>query len=65
MTAPTTPDASSPRGSAPEVDSSGARLQVRDLTIEYSSSGYTVRPIDNFQLDASAGDLVLLLGASG
>jgi putative ABC transport system ATP-binding protein len=65
MTAPTTPDASSPRGSAPEVDPSGARLQVRDLTIEYSSSGYTVRPIDNFQLDASAGDLVLLLGASG
>jgi putative ABC transport system ATP-binding protein len=47
------------------VDPSAARLEVRDLTIEYSSGGYTVRPIDKFQLDASAGELVLLLGASG
>jgi putative ABC transport system ATP-binding protein len=47
------------------VDPSSARLEVRDLTIEYSSGGYTVRPINKFQLDASAGELVLLLGASG
>jgi putative ABC transport system ATP-binding protein len=47
------------------IDPSAARLEVRDLTIEYSSGGYTVRPIDKFQLDASAGELVLLLGASG
>jgi putative ABC transport system ATP-binding protein len=47
------------------IDPLTARLQVRDLTIEYSSGGYTVRPIDKFQLDASAGELVLLLGASG
>ena len=49
----------------PAVDASAARLEVRDLTIEYSSGGYTVRPIDKFQLDASGGELVLLLGASG
>jgi putative ABC transport system ATP-binding protein len=49
----------------PTVDSSAARLEVRDLTIEYSSGGYTVRPIDKFRLEASGGELVLLLGASG
>jgi putative ABC transport system ATP-binding protein len=47
------------------IDPSAAHLKVRDLTIEYSSGGYTVRPIDKFELDASAGELVLLLGASG
>jgi len=46
-------------------DPSTARLEVRDLTIEYSSGGYIVRPIDHFQLDTKGGDLVLLLGASG
>jgi putative ABC transport system ATP-binding protein len=64
MTAPDvqrTPEASG--GDA--IDPRMARLQVRDLTIEYSSGGYTVRPIDKFELDGSAGDLVLLLGASG
>jgi putative ABC transport system ATP-binding protein len=49
----------------PAVDTANARLEVRDLTIEYSSGGYTVRPIDKFQLEASSGELVLLLGASG
>jgi putative ABC transport system ATP-binding protein len=42
-----------------------ANLTVRDLVIEYSSGGYPVRPIDGLSLDASAGELVLLLGASG
>ena len=36
-----------------------------DLTIEYSSGGYVVRPIDDLDLDAADGELVLLLGASG
>jgi putative ABC transport system ATP-binding protein len=40
-------------------------LQVRDLTMEFSSGGYKVRPIDSFDLDVVSGDLVLLLGASG
>jgi putative ABC transport system ATP-binding protein len=42
-----------------------AELKVRDLVIEYSSGGYSVRPIDGLDLDASSGQLVLLLGASG
>ena len=40
-------------------------LTIRDLTIEYSSSGYAVRPIDGLDLEAKAGSLVLLLGPSG
>jgi putative ABC transport system ATP-binding protein len=40
-------------------------LSIRDLTIEYSSGGYTVRPVDGLTLDAEAGSLVLLLGPSG
>ena len=40
-------------------------LEVRDLVIEYSSSGYAVRPIDGFDLDGRAGELVVLLGPSG
>jgi putative ABC transport system ATP-binding protein len=43
----------------------GADLVVRRLVIEYSSGGYPVRPIDGLDLDAAAGELVLLLGASG
>jgi putative ABC transport system ATP-binding protein len=43
----------------------GADLAIRDLVIEYSSGGYKVRPIDGLSLDAGAGELVLLLGASG
>jgi putative ABC transport system ATP-binding protein len=40
-------------------------LVVRDLTMEYSSGGYKVRPIDSLDLDIATGQLVLLLGASG
>ena len=40
-------------------------IQIRDLTIEYSSGGYAVRPFDGFDLDLQTGSLVLLLGASG
>ena len=40
-------------------------LTVRDLSIEYSSGGYAVRPIDHFDLTIGDGELVLLLGASG
>ena len=40
-------------------------VQVRDLVIEYDTSGYVVRPIDHFDLSASAGELVVLLGPSG
>ena len=40
-------------------------LSIKDLTIEYSSGGYVVRPISNLSLEAGEGQLVLLLGASG
>lgn len=40
-------------------------LALRDVTIEYSSGGYAVRPVDGLCLDADAGSLVLLLGPSG
>jgi putative ABC transport system ATP-binding protein len=40
-------------------------LEITDLTIEYSSGGYVVRPINNFDLTVNEGELVLLLGASG
>ncbi|HET7691412.1 MAG TPA: ATP-binding cassette domain-containing protein [Nocardioidaceae bacterium] len=42
-----------------------ALLEVRDLVIEYDSGGYAVRPIDGFDLQADAGELVVLLGPSG
>jgi putative ABC transport system ATP-binding protein len=40
-------------------------LEIKDLTIEYSSGGYVVRPIAGFDLSVDDGELVLLLGASG
>ncbi len=40
-------------------------LEVSDLTVEYSSGGYKVRPLDGFNLTASKGQLGVLLGASG
>ena len=40
-------------------------LAVRDLTIEYTSGGYKVRPINDLNIDVESGELVLLLGASG
>jgi putative ABC transport system ATP-binding protein len=42
-----------------------AGVVARDIAIEYSSGGYVARPIDGLDLDANAGELVLLLGASG
>ena len=40
-------------------------VRIRNLTIEYSSGGYAVRPVDDRDLDLESGDLVLFLGASG
>ena len=42
-----------------------AELTIKDLTVEYVSGGYAVRPLDNFDLRVTGGELVLLLGASG
>jgi putative ABC transport system ATP-binding protein len=40
-------------------------VTISDLTIEYSSGGYVVRPFEHYNLDLKTGQLVLLLGASG
>ena len=40
-------------------------LAIRDLTIEYASGGYVVRPIAGLDLDVGPGQAALLLGASG
>ncbi len=42
-----------------------ADLRIEDLTVEYSSGGYALRPIEHLHLEALAGSLVILLGPSG
>jgi len=42
-----------------------AGVEVRDLTVEYTTAGYAVRPLDGFDLTVEPGRLVLLLGPSG
>ena len=42
-----------------------SELRISDLTIEYTRSGYVVRPIDGLDAEAGDGELVLLLGPSG
>ncbi|HLY33431.1 MAG TPA: ATP-binding cassette domain-containing protein [Jatrophihabitantaceae bacterium] len=41
------------------------RLEVSDLTVEYVSGGYNVRPFQNLSFTAEDGHLVVLLGPSG
>jgi putative ABC transport system ATP-binding protein len=40
-------------------------LTVKDLTVEYISGGYRLRPIDQLSFTAEGGQLVVLLGPSG
>jgi putative ABC transport system ATP-binding protein len=40
-------------------------LEVSDLTVEYASGGYLIRPIHEFNLSMERGELGILLGASG
>ncbi|CAN5135259.1 ATP-binding cassette domain-containing protein [soil metagenome] len=42
-----------------------ADLMIDDLTVEYASGGYVVRPIEHLSLEVSSSELVLLLGPSG
>lgn len=45
--------------------SNGRLLSVKDLVVEYVSDGYSVRPLDHFNMHADRGELVALLGPSG
>src|SRR3974390_3306944 len=40
-------------------------LRVKDLTVEYSSGGYKIRPLDGLSFETGDGELVVLLGPSG
>ncbi|MFL6239486.1 MAG: ATP-binding cassette domain-containing protein [Actinomycetes bacterium] len=42
-----------------------AGIEVRNLTVEFASGDYVVRPLDGLWLDAADGELVILLGPSG
>ena len=42
-----------------------ADLDIRNLTVEYGGGGYVVRALDDLSLQASFGELILLLGPSG
>jgi putative ABC transport system ATP-binding protein len=50
---------------AAKTDAKARPLEVTDLTVEYASGGYAVRPLDGFSARVESGELVLLLGASG
>jgi len=40
-------------------------VAINDLVVEYTTDGYTVRPLDGFSMHAPPGQLVALLGPSG
>jgi putative ABC transport system ATP-binding protein len=40
-------------------------LSVKSLTVEFTSGGYKIRPLNGFSFDADDGQLVVLLGPSG
>ncbi len=40
-------------------------IDVSSLVVEYRNGSYTTRPLDDFSLKATSGELVLLLGPSG
>lgn len=42
-----------------------AKLSVRDLTVEYTSAGYKIRPLDGLCFEATDGELVVIVGPSG
>ena len=42
-----------------------ANLGINELTVEFESSGYMVRPLDGLSFNATDGELVVLLGPSG
>ncbi|HMD45132.1 MAG TPA: ATP-binding cassette domain-containing protein [Acidimicrobiales bacterium] len=47
------------------MSSPNAALRVEDLTVEFPSGGYLIRPLDGLSFTADDGELVVLLGPSG
>lgn len=41
------------------------KLEIEKLTVEYSSGGYKIRPLDGLSFEARDGELVVVLGPSG
>lgn len=42
-----------------------AALEVRDLTVQYPSGDYVIKPLDGLSFEAQDGELVVVLGPSG
>lgn len=40
-------------------------LSIKNLTVEFTSGGYKIRPVNGFSFDSDDGQLVVLLGPSG
>jgi putative ABC transport system ATP-binding protein len=40
-------------------------VDIQDLTLEYSTGGYVIRPLDRLSLNATNGSLIIVLGPSG
>ncbi len=57
--------ATRPSAAPAAIEAEAADLHLDEVTIEYTSGGYVVRPIEGLTLDVPSGELVLLLGASG
>ena len=64
MTEPGSSVPSAPAGPGGATDR-GSELAVDDLTVEFDSGGYLIRPLDNLSFTADDGELVVLLGPSG
>ena len=47
------------------VNPGPATLDVEKLTVEFSSGGYKIRPLDGISFNTEDGELVVLLGPSG
>ncbi len=63
MTGPGASVESSPAGSPPPRGD--AELQVEELTVEFESGGYLIRPLDHLSFTSADGELVVVLGPSG
>ncbi|WP_052462280.1 ABC transporter ATP-binding protein [Nigerium massiliense] len=51
--------------SEPDADGRAARLEVRDVTVDFSTRGSKVRAVDHVSLSCAPGEIVALVGQSG